>query len=117
MQTQTESEGTLREHYIKVNFPDSYDAYLSGNGEGMWVLVDSPTKEAHDSDARGGVWFGTLDNDSFYYPGRLVHGMEVLFEMRGENRPCAVWEGFVDQLGENSKRELLETLLSNGASR
>lgn len=72
--------------YIKVNLPASSEAYESGNGEGVWVLVDPRTKEAHDSDATGGVYFGILDNDSVYYPG-LNHGEPIPFEMRGDKRP------------------------------
>lgn len=72
--------------YIKVNLPASPEAYESGNGEGVWVLVDPRTKEAHDSDATGGVYFGILDNDSVYYPG-LNHGEPIPFEMRGDKRP------------------------------
>lgn len=72
--------------HIKVNLPASSEAYESGNGEGVWVLVDPRTKEAHDSDATGGVYFGILDNDSVYYPG-LNHGEPIPFEMRGDKRP------------------------------
>lgn len=85
-----------RTHYIKVNFPADYQSYLNGNGEGMWVLVDDDTYEAHQKDVSGGVYKGTLDNDSIYYPG-LNHGEEVPFEMRGEKRPVAVWDGFLSE--------------------
>lgn len=84
--------------YIKVNLPGSEDSYTTGNGEGVWVLVDPRTKEAHDSDATGGVYFGILDNDSVYYPG-LNHGEPIPFEMRGDKRPVtpiawlAEWQG------------------------
>lgn len=84
-----EVTGLQREHcteYIKVNLPASSEAYESGNGEGVWVLVDPRTKEAHDSDTTGGVYFGILDNDSVYYPG-LNHGEPIPFEMRGDKRP------------------------------
>ena len=84
--------------HIKVNLPASPEAYESGNGEGVWVLVDPRTKEAHDIDATGGVYFGILDNDSVYYPG-LNHGEPIPFEMRGDKRPVtpiawlAEWQG------------------------
>lgn len=84
--------------YIKVNLPASSEAYESGNGEGVWVLVDPRTKKAYDSDATGGVYFGILDNDSVYYPG-LNHGEPIPFEMRGDKRPVtpiawlAEWQG------------------------
>lgn len=73
-------------NHIKVNFPDSPDLYRCGNGEGMFVLVDDETKAAHDSNATGGEYWGTLDNDSWYWKG-LVHGDKVPFTMRGEFRP------------------------------
>lgn len=72
--------------YIKVNLPASSEAYESGNGEGVWVLVSEQVKAAYDQDATGGVYFGILDNDSCYYPG-LNHGEPIPFEMRGDKRP------------------------------
>lgn len=64
--------------YIKVNFPLTAEDFAIGNGEGMWVLVDKETKDAHDSDATGGRYVGILDNDSIYYPG-LNHGELIPF--------------------------------------
>lgn len=83
--------------YIKVNFPLTAEDCTAGNGEGMWVLVDKKTKEAHDADETGGVYTGILDNDSIYYPG-LNAGAVVQFEMRGENRPVAIFEDFLENL-------------------
>ena len=71
----------MTEH-IKVNLPLTEQDYLSGNGEGVWMLVDRETKMAHDIDAVGGRYVGILDNDSVYYPG-LNAGAEIIFEMRG----------------------------------
>lgn len=53
--------------YIKVNLPLTEQGYLAGNGEGVWVLVDPKTKQAHDTDATGGGYVGILDNDSCYF--------------------------------------------------
>lgn len=83
--------------YIKVNFPLTAESFAAGNGEGMWVLVDRETKAAHDADETGGVYTGILDNDSIYYPS-LNAGAVVWFEMRGENRPVAIFEGFLEEL-------------------
>lgn len=88
-----------RTHHIKVNFPADFQSYETGNGEGMWVLVDDATYEAHQTDVAGGVFKGTLDNDSIYYPG-LNHGAEVSFEMRGDKRPVALWDGFLAEMQE-----------------
>lgn len=85
--------------YVKVNFPLTAENFAAGNGEGMWVLVDKETKAAYDADKTGGVYTGILDNDSIYFPG-LNAGAEVRFEMRGESRPVALFEGFL----ENRKR-------------
>lgn len=86
----------MTEH-IKVNFPPTAEDFASGNGEGMWVLVDPETKAAHDADATGGSYAGILDNDSIYFPG-LGHGDAVRFEMRGEYLPVAFFDGFLDRL-------------------
>ena len=81
--------------HIKVNLPNSSEAYARGNGEGVWVLVDERTKKAHDSDATSGVYFGILDNDSMYYPG-LSHGEPIPFEMRGDKRPVTPFAWLVE---------------------
>lgn len=80
-----------RDNYIKVNLPADRESYESGNGEGVWVLVDDATKAAHDADVPSGTFHGTLDNDSWYWPG-LSHGDEIIFEMRGENRPVVPFD-------------------------
>lgn len=95
--------------YIKVNFPLTESDFNSGNGEGMWVLVDPETKKAHDEDAAGGTYFGVLDNDSVYYPG-LDHGTVVPFEMRGEKRPVADFHGFLAKLNGISQEEKVDLI-------
>lgn len=72
--------------YIKVNLPATEGDYITGNGEGVFILVDAATKEAHDSDATGAGYTGILDNDSIYYKS-LQHGAQVPLEMRGACRP------------------------------
>ena len=88
---------TAMTEYIKVNFPLTEEDYKTGNGKGMWVLVDHETKKTHDEDAMGGRYYGILDNDSLYYPG-LESGTVIPFEMRGQNRPVADFHGFLEQL-------------------
>lgn len=105
--------------YIKVNFPLTAEDFATGNGEGMWVLVDKETKEAHDKDVSGGEWVGILDNDSVYFPG-LNHGEVVRFEMRGENRPVAIFDGFLskkDRLTQEGKNMVIEAIAAHLASR
>lgn len=68
--------------YIKVNLPNSEEKYISGNGEGCFVIVDEETRRLYDEDDFGTICEGILDNDSLYYPD-LKHGVRVPFEMRG----------------------------------
>lgn len=86
----------MTEH-IKVNLPLTEQDYLAGNGEGVWVLVDPKTKQAHDTDATGGGYVGILDNDSCYYPG-LNAGQLIPFELRGSYRPVANFHSFLSKL-------------------
>lgn len=84
--------------YIKANLPPTEGDYITGNGEGVFILVDAATKEAHDSDATGAGYSGILDNDSIYYKG-LRHGEIVLLEMRGETRPVVPYEWLLEHYG------------------
>ncbi len=98
--------------YIKVNIPLTEKEYISGNGEGVWVLVDDKTKYAHDSDAVGPGYHGILANDSLYYPGLCVGDM-IEFEMRGYNRPVADYYRFLKDrthLTEAGKEMLIATI-------
>ena len=72
--------------HIQVNLPASEADYETGNGEGVWVLVDKTTKKAYSEDVERGLYCGILDNDSLYYPA-LGHGEFIIFEMRGAFRP------------------------------
>lgn len=85
--------------HIKVNLPPSEEAEATGNGEGVWVLVDTETKAVHDAEARGGNYEGVLDNDSYYYPG-LTHGTFIKFTLRGDKRPVASYKWLLDNYGE-----------------
>lgn len=101
--------------YIKVNLPLTEQAYLAGNGEGVWVLVDPETKKAHDEDASGKGYVGILDNDSLYYPG-LNHGEMILFEMRGEKRPVADFHSFLSgrmRLTPEGKEALIQQVVEH----
>lgn len=80
-----------RTEYIKANIPNTMDKFISGNGEGVWVLVDKETKRAYDEDASGGVYYGTLDNDCLYWNG-LNAGEVIPFEMRGNFRPVVLFD-------------------------
>ena len=84
--------------HIKVNMPDNAEGYERGNGEGVFVLVDEQTKRAHDNDEESGIYFGVLDNDSFYWPG-INHGEIIPFEMRGNNRPVVPLAWLVESYG------------------
>lgn len=105
-----EVTGLQREHcteHIKVNLPGSKADEGTGNGEGVWVLVNKPVKEDYDADARGGFYFGILDNDSCYWPG-LNHGAVIPFEMRGDKRPVTPYEWLYDGSEREKKFGKLE---------
>lgn len=77
--------------HIKINLPANEEAYQSGNGEGVWVLVEEDAKKAYDNDESGSIYSGILDNDSVYFP-ELKHGATIPVEMRGEKRPVTPFE-------------------------
>lgn len=77
--------------HIKVNLPNDEDSAKTGNGEGCWVLVTKEVKKLHDEDVTGGIYEGKLDNNSCYYPN-LKAGEIIRFEMKGVNRPLAIYE-------------------------
>lgn len=86
-----------RTEYIKVNLPYSEEQFINGNGEGCFVLVDKETYKAWEDDSKvGGVYKGTLDNYSLYYP-ELKPGVEIKFELRGENRPVALLDKYAGE--------------------
>lgn len=89
-------------HHIRVNVPETREKYESGNGEGMWVVVDAATKDAHDAHIEGGIYEGVLDNDSWYWHG-LDHGTVINFEMRGEHRPVVPFEWLVSHYMTNEE--------------
>ena len=80
-----------RTEYIKVNIPETMESYIAGFGEGVFVLVDTETKEAYDADATEGVYQGTLDNYCLYWNG-LMPGETIPFEMRGDRRPVVLFD-------------------------
>lgn len=80
---------TIRPNLIKVNLPTCKEKFKSGNGEGVWVIIDEATQKVYDSDAIGGIYHGILDNDSIDFP-HLKCGSYIRFEMRGVNRPVAL---------------------------
>lgn len=85
-------------HFIKVNLPDSEENYRTGNGEGMWVIVDDDTYEKHEADYEGRFFHGKLANNSVYYPG-LTSGATVPFEMRGKHRPVVRFQWLDENYG------------------
>lgn len=99
--------------YIKVNIPLNEKEYRNGNGEGVWVEVDSKTKAAYDKDVIGPGYHGILANDSVYYPG-LKCGDMIEFEMRGEKRPVVDYHNFLSYRSRISDedRELLINMIA-----
>ena len=85
--------------YIKANLPANEESYKTGNGEGVFVLVDDQTKKAYDDDKTGSGYSGILDNDSLYFKG-LKHGEVIPLEMRGELRPVVPYTWLKEHYGE-----------------
>lgn len=94
---------------IKVNLPRDKESYSSGNGEGIWVVVEETVKQAYDENKSDILTCGVLANDSCYYPS-LKCGKKIEFELRGENRPVAIWDGFLSDI-ERASDEELSTLM------
>ena len=61
---------------IKINLPKTKEEYETGNGEGVWAIVDEECKKAYDADEYGTQYIGILDNDSILYP-HMIHGDDL----------------------------------------
>ena len=90
---------------IKVNFPTNKEEYKNGNGEGCWVLVDDDTFAEYDKDSTKKNCVGILHNNSLEYP-RFTVGTKVYFELRGSQRPVAIYDFLNDPTIELEKIEL-----------
>lgn len=99
---------------IKVNLPLTEEAYISGNGEGVWVEVDDVTKYDYTLNKVGKGYSGILRNDSIYYP-TLKNGFRINFELRGENRPVADYEFLKDKihLSEMGKAMIVRKIMES----
>lgn len=76
---------------IKINLPETKEQYETGNGEGVWAIVDNECKIAYEADEYGTQYIGILDNDSILYP-HMVHGYGVIIEMRGTHKPVVPYD-------------------------
>ena len=104
--------------HIKVNFPRTAEDFVTGNGEGCWVIVEEDLKALHDDGYDGGSFEGVLDNDSWYYSS-LKSGHKVLFTMKGENRPVALHEGFLEfhePISDEGLQNLLNEIKANSGA-
>lgn len=95
---------------FKVNLPSCEKDYLTGNGEGVWV---KPSLDAHEdwhkdavSKYNRTIYYGKILNDSLYYPN-LTYGTLIAFELRGENRPVAIYEELVYKYGESQREKAM----------
>jgi hypothetical protein len=76
---------------IKINLPKTKEEYETGNGEGVWAIVNDECKKAYDADEYGTQYIGILDNDSILYP-HMIHGDGVIIEMRGTHKPVVPYD-------------------------
>lgn len=71
---------------VKVNIPDSEEAYRNGNGEGMWGFIRHE-EDLENYEKGQGEFEMILLNTSFYWP-QLPWGTVIRAEGRGAfNRP------------------------------
>lgn len=87
---------------VKANIPANAAEYERGNGEGVFVAIDGETLEAYNENKTGGEYIGSLDNDSWNYPG-LTHGTTIPLEMRGENRPVVPLQWLIENYGPEAE--------------
>lgn len=97
---------------IKVNLPRNEQGFNGGYGEGCFVEVAKEVSDKYDSNDRGGQFEGVLANDSYYYP-ELKTGDKIQFTMRGDKRPVALIENFLENyyaINDEEFNELIEKL-------
>lgn len=96
-----------KKKHIKVNIPRTVEEYKHGDGEGVWVIVDTETKRDHDEDIAGGVYYGILDDRCGNYPA-LSPCDVIFFTMRGPERPVAIFDTLPGHMfTATRKKELL----------
>ena len=106
-----EELNAMGEDYFKLNLPDTFENYQSGNGEGIWAVCNPKDRLALRADMKKGQFIAFACNDSFYYPGKIVIGSPILAEHRGENRPVACWDDLDDtKEAAVNKMELLKKI-------
>jgi len=81
---------SIRDQYIKVALPVHCEEFPHCKFESVWVLVDQATKDAC-FDCPDGVFHGTLDNNSIFYP-ELVAGVDLAFRFKYQDLPQAIIE-------------------------
>lgn len=95
--------------HIKINIPRTEEDFISGNGEGVWVLVEDDVHEKYHNDYVGGIFYGILHNDSVYFK-ELKFETKVPFTMRGKNRGVVLWDGFLENYEAISEDKLLNIM-------
>ena len=97
---------------FKLNLPSKFEDFQSGNGEGIWAVVDDPDLQQRlDDDEVIEQFVAYAANNSVYYPNITV-GTPVIARQRGGNtRPIAEWEFLVDSAEADKNRiEILKKL-------
>jgi len=87
--------------YFKLNLPNDETSYISGNGEGVWAVVDDKELKEKISNDKVDVFEAYIANDSVYYPG-LVCGSKVQAEVRKGRRPVAVFSDLQEELSKEA---------------
>ena len=82
-------------YLVKGNLPKNWDTYHSGNGEGIWFVVDQRDKRELDRNRAEGTFYALLTQVSVYHPDLNLDVFNpgnpttrpLLLEFRGTFRP------------------------------
>jgi hypothetical protein len=90
--------------HFKLNLPSTLKTYVSGNGEGIFAVVDSVLLKSKIDNDTADVFSAYAANDSVYYP-HITCGTKILCEIRKGKRPVAVWAGLENKENANDLRK------------
>lgn len=103
------TDDQLETLYLKINICDSLDAYLNGNGEGVWAIpLDEENKKILDEDKENTTAKIIMFNDSVYFRP-LQAGSVIQVEIRPGYRPVMDINWMDEQLKDevNFKKDIL----------
>ena len=87
------------EDMFRVNLPSTQKEYENGSGEYVWACTDEDTLKAYREHTQDGIYFVKILSASSYYPS-LKSETIIPIEMRGINRPVALYKELIDKYKE-----------------